>query len=111
MGVYGTLAFTFSQSVSEVGIRRALGATEDAVSLHLFRRGLLPVGFGLVLGTLAVPATTGLLSALLYGVAPGDPLTLAAAVILLLVTAGLASWVPALRAARADPMIALRRGS
>lgn len=110
VGVYGTLSFTFSQSVSEVGIRRALGATEDTVSRHLLRRGLVPVAVGLALGAVAVLPATRLLSAFLYGVAPGDPATLAAAVVLLGVTAGLASWLPALRAARADPMTALREG-
>lgn len=108
VGVYGTLAFTFSQSTAEVGIRRALGATEHAVSKLLRRRGFVPVAIGIVSGgALAFPATR-VLSAFLYGVSPGDPGTLAGAALILAVATGVACWIPAWRAARTDPMAVLR---
>ncbi len=108
VGVYGALAFTFSQSTAEVGIRRALGATERGVSKLLLRRGLLPVAIGIVLGgALGFPATR-VLSAFLYGVSPGDPGTLAGAALILAIATGVACWIPAWRASRTDPMAVLR---
>ncbi len=108
VGVYGTLAFTFSQSTGEVGIRRALGATENAVSKLLLRRGFVPVAVGIVIGGALVFPTTRVLRSFLYGVAPGDPITLAGAMVILGLTAGIACWIPAWRASRTDPMAVLR---
>lgn len=108
VGVYGTLAFTFSQATAEVGIRRALGATEHAVSKLLLRRGFFPVAIGIVLGAALVFPATRVLRAFLYGVAPGDPVTLVGATLILAITAGVACWVPAWRASRTNPMAVLR---
>ncbi len=107
-GVYGVLAFMVAQRQRELGIRFALGAQKGEVHSLVLRQGmrlaLLGIGCGVVM---AVGLMRGL-RGVLYEVAPADPVTFAGAVLVLALTALLASWVPARRAARVDPMVALR---
>jgi putative ABC transport system permease protein len=91
-------------------VRRAVGAQTHHVLLLVARQGGLPVVIGLAIGIGAATALRRVLSSLLYGVEPADPAILAAMSILLLAVAALAIALPAVRAARVDPMIALREG-
>ena len=108
LGLYGLLSSQVARRTRELGVRAALGARgADIVSL-VFRDGALLVVPGLVLGLLGALAVTRLLASQLHGVHAADPLSYAVAAIVLCVAAGLASWFPASRAARVDPMVALR---
>jgi len=109
VGLAGTMAFTVSQRTREIGIRMALGAPRTAVSLMVAREGLTVTAVGVVVGGFGSVAVTQLLTSLLYGVAPTDPLTFAAAAIVLVSGALLACWWPARRATRIDPLTALRQ--
>jgi putative ABC transport system permease protein len=108
VGTYGLGAFASAQRVREIGIRIALGATRADVLRLTFREGFRPAAAGIAAGTLAAVLATRLLSALLYDVGPSDPLILASAVIIVLVVALCGSYLPARRAARVDPVVALR---
>jgi ABC-type antimicrobial peptide transport system permease subunit len=108
LGLYGLLSFQVARRTRELGVRAALGARgADIVSL-VFRDGALLVVPGLVLGLLGALAVTRLLASQLHGVHATDPLSYAVAAIVLCAAASLASWFPASRAARVDPMVALR---
>ncbi len=108
IGVYGVLSFTVSQRWREIGIRMALGAaTRDVLGLMLWK-GLWPVAVGLTLGLGAALATTRVLAKMLFEVRPSDPLVLLGVVGLLLSAAFVAVLVPARRASRVDPLIAVR---
>ncbi len=108
IGVYGVTAYSVSRRTGEIGLRLALGASRSSVVRFVMRGGLLPVAAGSLLGLLGAASGARLLGSLLYGVSPGDPTTLVAVVATLFVTAGIATYVPALRAARVDPAVALR---
>ncbi len=109
VGVYGVLAFSVARRTREIGVRMALGAgPADAARLILSRVGSLLV-VGLILGTGAAVAFQGAARSLLFGTAPGDPRVLGAAALLVALVAGLAAWFPTRRAARLDPLTALRR--
>jgi len=108
LGLYGLLSFQVARRTRELGVRAALGAgVGDIVSLVL-RDGALLVIPGLALGLVGAFGVTRLLASQLHGVPPTDPLSYAVAAIVLCAAAGLASWFPARRAARVDPMVALR---
>jgi putative ABC transport system permease protein len=108
IGVYGVLSFTVSQQTKEIGIRMALGAAgRDVLGLMLWK-GLWPVVVGLTCGIGAALGTTRVLTKMLFEVRPSDPLTLLGVVSFLLAAAFVAVLVPARRAARVDPLIALR---
>ncbi len=108
IGVYGVLSFTVSQQTKEIGIRMALGAARrDVLGLMLWK-GLWPVVVGVTLGIGAALGTTRVLTRMLFDVRPSDPATLLGASALLLATAFVAVLVPARRAARVDPLIAVR---
>jgi putative ABC transport system permease protein len=109
VGLYGVLAVTVRQRAREIGIRLALGASAGGVARMVVRQGMALVAAGTLLGVAGALATSRLLRSLLFQVSPTDPLTLGAASALLLAVALLASWLPARRAARTDPMVALRR--
>ena len=108
IGIYGVLAYTVAQQTREIGIRMALGANPGKVMRLVLARGLRLAGAGTVIGVLAALMLTQLLNSLLFGVSATDPLTFAAVAGLLLGVAFLACYVPARRAMRVDPMVALR---
>jgi len=108
IGLYGLLAFWVSVKRREIGLRMALGARPRQVLGLVVTRGLLLTGAGLAIGLVASAALTRLLKGFLYGVGPFDPATLVATPILLVGVALVASWLPARRAMRIDPAIALR---
>ncbi len=108
VGVYAVLSFTVSQQTSEIGIRMALGAAPSDVLAMMLKKGLLPVVIGLLCGTGIALASTRVLSQMLFDVHPSDPLTLSAVGLLLLAAASTAVLVPARRATRVDPLLALR---
>ncbi len=107
-GVYGVMSYVAAQRTAEFGVRLALGAQpRDVVGLVLRRAGLLAAG-GLALGAGAASALTGIVASLLFGVAPHDAVSFAAALAILAVITLLAAAVPAWRASRVDPVVALR---
>ena len=108
VGVYGIIAYSVSQRTHELGIRMALGAEPGRVSAMVVRQGAVLAATGLVLGIAASLVASRVLASLLSGVTPTDPLTYAAVALLLATVALLASYIPARRAARVDPVIALR---
>ena len=108
VGVYGVMAYSVSRRTHEIGIRRALGAQREDVMGLVLRRGAVLALIGVTLGLGGALALTRFLSSLLYGVTVRDPLTFAAVSSLLAAIALVASYLPALRATKIDPMAALR---
>jgi putative ABC transport system permease protein len=108
VGLYGIISYTASQRTHELGLRSALGASRFDLLRLMMRGGLALTGMGLVIGILGTLAVGRLLASLLFDVKPGDPLSLILAGTILVSVAALASFIPALRAAQADPMTALR---
>jgi putative ABC transport system permease protein len=108
VGVYGVMSYLLVQRTREVGIRMALGARQAQVVRLVLVRGVQVVGVAIVVGTIAAFAATRLLRSQLFGVDAVDPVTFVVVPILLAVVALIATYVPARRAARVDPMIALR---
>ena len=108
VGLYGVLAYAVAQRTQEIGIRIALGADAARLRRAVVGRGLLLAALGMLAGYLAVVPLASLLQGLLYGVKPLDPASLAGAGVLLLLIALAASWIPARRATRVDPVRALR---
>ena len=108
VGLYGVLAFTVARRTAEIGIRMALGAQRSDVQRMVVGQGMGIVALALAVGVGGALATGRLLGGLLYGVSPGDPVTYAIVVGVLLAVALFACWIPARRAARIDPMEALR---
>jgi putative ABC transport system permease protein len=108
VGVYGVVSYGVARRTREIGIRIALGALPSQVKFMVHRRAMLMVGTGVIAGIAGALALTRVLRTLLYDVAPADPMTFGG-VIGLIATAGwLASWIPARRGARVDPMTAIR---
>jgi predicted permease len=108
IGLYGVMSYGVARRTNEIGIRMALGARGRSVLWLVLREALLLVVIGLVVGVLASLTVTKTAASLLYELKPNDPLTIALATLLLAVVAALAGYIPARRAARVDPMIALR---
>jgi len=108
VGVYGVISYAASQRTHEIGIRLALGAQPTQILKMIFRQGLIIVGAGVLAGVLAAIAMARLVGNLLFGVPPGDLVTYVTASALLVVVALIACYIPARRAMRVDPMIALR---
>jgi len=108
IGLYGVIAYAVSQRTREIGIRMALGASRGNVLGLVLRQGLTLAGIGVALGVPAALGMTRLLTTFLYEVKPGDPLTFVGVSLTLLLVALLACFIPARRAARVDPMVALR---
>jgi predicted permease len=110
IGIYGVVSYFVSQRTREIGLRMALGATPRAVWTFVVNRGLRPIIAGLVLGVALSLATTNVLRGQLYGVTPRDPFTLTLVGMLLLLIALLAMYIPARRAMRVAPIVALNQG-
>ncbi len=108
VGIYGVVSYVVSQRTREIGVRIALGATAPAVRAMVVRHGLLLSGLGVAVGLLAAGALSSLVTSILYGVQPIDPLTYGTVAVALVLVSLLASWLPARRAAAVDPARALR---
>jgi putative ABC transport system permease protein len=108
VGLYGVLSQTVAQRTQEIGLRMALGAQPGQVVAAIVKEGMALAVVGVALGVVLAAFLSRLISSLLYGVVSGDPITLGGVSLLLLAAAAWASYLPASRAARVDPMIALR---
>jgi ABC-type antimicrobial peptide transport system permease subunit len=108
IGLYGLLSYEVTRRTREIGVRMALGARPSDVLRFIVRQGVGLSAVGAIFGILGALAVTRYLTRLLYGVRPFDPLTFAAVAVLLGLVALVACYIPALRASRVDPMIALR---
>jgi predicted permease len=108
IGLYGLMTYTISRRTREIGLRIALGAQRERVLGLVLYEAMQLVVVGLIVGVVVAYLSTGLLKTQLNGVSPGDPLSIAVAALVLLAAAILAALVPALRAARVEPIIALR---
>jgi putative ABC transport system permease protein len=108
VGIYGVLSYMVAQRTRDIGIRMALGASQAQIVWDVLGFGVRLAGIGLAVGLAAALAATRLLSSLLYGVRPTDAVTFAAVSFILLVVALIASYLPARRATRVDPLVALR---
>ena len=108
LGIYGVAAYGVAQRTREIGVRVALGADRGRVVGLVLRHGFRLAGIGVAIGSLAGLGATRLLSALLYGVPARDPIAFVGAAAMLGVAALAASWIPAMRAAAVDPVVALR---
>jgi len=108
LGIYGVLAYTVSQQTREIAIRMALGGESGHVTQMIVRFGLRLIAAGLVIGLAISVATNRLLTTQLWNTSPNDPLTFGVVILLIATIGMLACWVPARRAVRVQPMIALR---
>ncbi len=108
VGLYGVMSFTVLQRTHEIGIRVALGADRADVLRMVLGKSLALTCAGLVIGMVGASMLTRLLANLLYEVKPTDPATLLAVSVVLIAVSAFASYIPARRAARVDPMVALR---
>ncbi len=107
-GVYGVMSYVVGQRANEIGLRMALGASPGEILRLVLRQALVLAGVGIVIGFAGAAAVTRLLTSMLFGVKPTDPATYAAVIGIVLAAALLASYIPARRAMRVDPMVALR---
>jgi predicted permease len=108
IGIYGVITYAVAQRTGEIGVRMALGARPRDVAAMVLRQGGLVTLIGIIIGVGGAFVSTRLLRALLFGISPTDPLSYAAVTTGLLAVALFACWVPARRAARLDPLTALR---
>lgn len=110
MGIYGVLSFAVAQRTGEIGLRMALGAERGRVLALVMRDGAVLACLGLAIGLVTAFALTRVLRSMLFEVTTTDPLTYGAMALILALAVAAASWIPARRAARVDPVIALRKG-
>jgi putative ABC transport system permease protein len=108
IGVYGVLSYSVNQQTREIGIRMAMGAQTQGVLRLIVGQGMRLAAAGLILGLIVAFAAMRLLASLLFGVSAHDPLTFAAVSFVLAAAAVLACYIPARRATKVDPIIALR---
>ena len=109
VGLYGLMLYRVSRRTREIGLRMALGASRATVIVAEARTAFKLVGWGVGLGLVAAVAGASLIRSQLFGVSDVDPLALAGATAVVTVVAVLAMWIPAHRASRVDPMVALRQ--
>ena len=108
IGIYGVIAYVVNQRTHEIGVRMALGSTKaDALALVL-KQGMRSVALGIILGLAGAVALSHVMSFLLFGVSPLDPLAFSSASAFLIVVAALAAYLPSWRATKVDPIVALR---
>jgi len=110
IGLYGIQAYSVNQRKREIGLRMALGAAHASVLRLILKQGMSLVLTGVLIGFVAALFVGQLLSRMLYGVSPSDPISIAVAAAVLLAVALLACYLPARRASRVDPLVALREG-
>ncbi len=108
LGIYGVLAYDVSQRTREIGMRSAVGASRGQIAGLILRQGLWKGGIGVVLGLIGAAILSSSMTSLLFNVRPTDPAVYAVVSLVLIAVALLASYLPARRAARIDPLIALR---
>ena len=108
LGLYGLVSYMVARRTSEIGLRMALGASPSAVLWLIFRNSLTLIASGVVLGLALAVAATRLVSSMLYGLQATNPLILASVTLLLATVAALATYFPARRATKVDPIVALR---
>ncbi|MGH9736766.1 MAG: ABC transporter permease [Candidatus Acidiferrales bacterium] len=108
IGIYGLMAYSVQQRTQEIGIRMALGASPERVRGMVVRQGMLLAGIGVVIGVAAALGLTRLMKQMIFGVKTWDPATFVAVVVVLSAVSLLATYVPARRASRVDPMVSLR---
>jgi len=108
VGIYGVMAYSVAQRTQEIGIRMALGAHPGHIVTMVLRQGMGETALGVTAGLAAALALTGAIEKLLFKIEPTDPLTFAGVVAVLASSAFAACWIPARRATRVDPMVALR---
>jgi putative ABC transport system permease protein len=108
VGAYAVMLYSVSQKTREIGVRLALGARKRDIARLVAGEGLVPAVTGIGIGLAGAVAAARLMRTLLFGVAPTDAASFAAAVVVLGAMAALACWIPARRAARIDPVVALR---
>jgi putative ABC transport system permease protein len=111
IGIYGVMSFAVAARTREIGVRVALGARAGDVTAMVLRDGLVRAGLGVGIGLVGAAAVTRMMTKLLFGVTATDPATFATVSLVLLVVAAGACWLPARRAAKVDPMVALRADS
>jgi putative ABC transport system permease protein len=109
IGLYAVIAHSVGERTQEIGIRMAMGATAHDILALVFRQGAVPLAIGLVAGLAGSFAVNRVLKSLLVQVSPADPISLAAASLMLIASAALGCWIPAHRATHVDPVVALRR--
>jgi ABC-type antimicrobial peptide transport system permease subunit len=110
VGLFGVLSFSVAQRTQEIGVRSALGAQARDIVALVLRQALWIVGIGVLVGLAAALAGVRLLSAFLYGISPHDVLTFVAVPMVIVAVAAVACLVPARRAAKVDPLTAIRAG-
>jgi ABC-type antimicrobial peptide transport system permease subunit len=108
VGLFGVMSYSVARRVNEIGVRMALGARSLDVVRMILGESIVLVAAGVAVGITTALASSQLIAALLFGLQPNDPATIGLAVLVLLAVSALAGYLPARRAARVDPMVALR---
>jgi ABC-type antimicrobial peptide transport system permease subunit len=108
IGLYGVLSYGVARRTNEIGIRKALGARHSTLIAMILRETGVLVVSGMILGSALSVGIIRLISARLFGLEPNDPVTFAIGIASLAIVAGIATWMPAFRASRVDPLVALR---